>query len=289
MTHQVVGDKLGSLIWFPVDGSSCRRPHPDPEPVMSATESTPRVFLTAAWRSLLVLNYEVDRRLLDPWVPAGTELDLWQDRALVSVVGFRFLGTRLLGWPIPFHRDFDEVNLRFYVRRWHHGAWRRGVVFIREVVPKLAVACVANWVYHEHYVRRTMRHEVVLPQTSNDVGRVSYGVQEADRWLTLSVTITGDAQPLIAGSEAEFILEHYWGYTRQPDGSTQEYQVEHPSWRVWSTNNARFEGDATNLYGADFARLLRSPPCSSFVAEGSAVTVRAGRPVILSERATSTV
>ena len=37
--------------------------------------------------------------------------------AYVSLVGFRFLNTRVLGVSIPFHRDFDEVNLRFYVRR----------------------------------------------------------------------------------------------------------------------------------------------------------------------------
>lgn len=249
----------------------------------------PPVFLTAAWRWLLVLNYEVDRRLLEPWLPRGTELDLWQDRALVSLVGFQFLDTRLRGWPIPFHRQFDEVNLRFYVRRWADGDWRRGVVFLKEVVPKAAVAFVANHIYHEHYVRRTMRHELVVPPVSLNPGRVAYSLKDAGRWLTLSAEFTGDPQPLVDGSEEQFILEHYWGYTAQPDGSTQEYHVEHPPWRVWSAEHARFVGDAAGLYGAEFATVLREPPYSAFLAEGSAVTVREGRPVDLRLTARSTV
>jgi uncharacterized protein YqjF (DUF2071 family) len=81
-----------------------------------------RIFLTAEWQHLVMLNYEVDAGLLVPFVPAGTELDDWKDKIFVSLVGFLFLNTKLLGFlPIPMHSNFEEVNLRFYVRR-HTGA-----------------------------------------------------------------------------------------------------------------------------------------------------------------------
>src|SRR5688572_22928209 len=90
--------------------------------------------------------------MLAALVPHGTALDLWRGRCLVSVVGFRFLDTRVLGVPVPGHRDFDEVNLRFYVRRAHDdGALRRGVTFVREIVPRRAIALVARATYNEPY------------------------------------------------------------------------------------------------------------------------------------------
>jgi uncharacterized protein YqjF (DUF2071 family) len=89
----------------------------------------PGPFLTAEWRDLAMLNYEIDAAVLRPFVPAGTELDAWGGRTFVSVVGFRFLGTRVRGVPVPGHRDFEELNLRFYVRRVADDGPRRGVVF----------------------------------------------------------------------------------------------------------------------------------------------------------------
>src|SRR5690606_40211851 len=96
------------------------------------------------WRRLVMLNYDVDPAVLRPLVPHGVELDTWEGRYLVSVVGFQFLDTRLLGVPVPFHRDFDEINLRFYVRRRADDGWRRGVVFVKEIVPRRALAAVAR-------------------------------------------------------------------------------------------------------------------------------------------------
>src|SRR6185503_10439864 len=104
---------------------------------------------TAHWRFLMMLNYEVDPSVLHPLVPRGTELDTWHGRTYASVVGFLFLDTRVLGLAIPFHRDFEEVNLRFYVRRREAEAWRRGVVFIKEIVPRWAIATVARVAYNE--------------------------------------------------------------------------------------------------------------------------------------------
>ncbi len=235
------------------------------------------VFLTAEWRWLAMLNYVVDRRLLAPHVPAGTELDEWRGETLISLVGFRFLNTRLLGIPIPGHRDFEEVNLRFYVRRRTAEGWRRGVVFLREIVPRAAVSFVANTIYHERYVTRPMRHAIVPPDQDQPHGVVQYHWRTGASWASLRVDIAGTPESPEPGSEAEFITEHYWGYTRRRDGSTAEYGVEHPAWRVWPGRDSTFHGDVGSLYGREFTAILTGErPCSALVAEGSPIVVRRG-------------
>ena len=93
-------------------------------------------FLTAQWRHLAMLNYTIDPRSFEPLLPPGTEFDFFDRTTYVSVVGFHFLRTKVFGLGIPWHRDFEEVNLRFYVRRRGAEGWRRGVAFIRELVPR---------------------------------------------------------------------------------------------------------------------------------------------------------
>jgi uncharacterized protein len=233
-----------------------------------------RAFLTARWEALLLLNYAVPAEVLLPRVPAGTELDLWQGRALCSVVGFRFARTRLGGIPVPFHINFEEVNLRFYVKRTVNGELRRAVVFVRELVPRWAIATVARWCYNEPYLAVPMSHRVDLDEARG--GSVEYRWRHAGVPFCLSAHAHGPAQALIPGSEAEFITEHYWGYTAQRDGGTLEYRVEHPPWRVWDAADARFTGESSALYGAEFAPLLSAAPQSAFIALGSDVAVNVG-------------
>ncbi len=236
-------------------------------------------FLTAQWRHLVMLNYEVDPTFLASRVPRGTELDVWSGRAFVSLVGFRFLNTRVLGFRVPFHTNFDEVNLRFYVRHRSGHEWRRGVVFVQEIVPRTAIALVARWAYNEQYSALPMRSTIELPAESNgNCGSMSYSWKWAGHWSELAARVTGEPSPLIAGSEAEFITEHYWGYAAQRDGSTLEYRVEHPSWRVWPATSSHFDGEVASLYGPEFVSVLSSSPSSAFVADGSEIVVRQGRP-----------
>jgi hypothetical protein len=234
------------------------------------------VFLTAEWRLLAMLNYVVEPALLAPFVPAGTELDAWEDRTYLSLVGFRFLRTRVLGVPVPYHTDFDEVNLRFYVRRRAGGELRRGVVFVKEIVPRAAIAWVARKVYHENYVSLPMRHSARLPYSGRS-GEVAYAWRLGERWHEITVDIAGEPALQPPDSEAGFITEHYWGYVRQPNGGTTEYRVEHPPWRVWHGVSAALTGDVLATYGERFAPVLGIQPHSAFVAEGSAVEVRMGQ------------
>jgi uncharacterized protein YqjF (DUF2071 family) len=235
-----------------------------------------RPFLTAEWRFLAMLNFRIDPQLIAPFVPAGTELDVWRGDTLISLVGFRFLHTRVLGVPVPGHRHLPEINLRFYVRPL--GADRRAVVFLKEIVPRRAIATVARAVYNEPYVTRRMRAEA--PATLDEApGRVMYEWRHRGRWNRFGVTAAGPPAPIRDGSDEEFIGEHYWGYTRQRDGSTIEYAVEHPRWRVWPVGEVVFDVDVAGEYGPLFAEAMQGPPASAYLAEGSGV--RLGRPKLL--------
>ena len=246
-------------------------------PINTTTVSRP--FLTANWRHLAMLNYEVPPGLLRPLVPAGTELDDFNGAVVASLVGFRFLDTRVLGVPIPGHRDFDEVNLRFYVRRRaEDGVWRRGVVFVRELVPRRSIAWVARLCYNEPYSAVPMRHDLALDGAEEGTsGRISYHLQLADRWHRLEVSTLGLPLLPAAGSEAEFITEHYWGYTRQRDGGSKEYQVAHPPWLVWTSVGSVLDCDVGAVYGGGFVEWFSGGPRSAFLAEGSPVAVYPGR------------
>jgi uncharacterized protein YqjF (DUF2071 family) len=234
-----------------------------------------RTFLSAEWRDLLMLNYEVDPDLLERFVPRGTELDSFAGKTYASLVGFQFLRTRLGGFlAVPFHSNFDEVNLRFYVRRDAGGERRRGVVFVKEIVPRQLIAGVARAMYGEKYERCPMRHGVTR---NGDLISTSYEWQFRGDWCALSGTATGAPEFCGDGSLEQFITEHYWGYSSLPNGGALEYQVTHVPWRVWSSKDARFSGDGDALYGAGFGEALRGRPASAFIAEGSAVSVHWGQ------------
>jgi uncharacterized protein YqjF (DUF2071 family) len=235
-----------------------------------------KVFLRAEWRHLAMLNYEVDARLLLPFVPSGTFLDCWRGKVFVSLVGFRFLNTRVFGFlPIPMHANFDEANLRFYVRRQEGSEVRRGVVFVREIVPRRAIAFVARTFYNENYVALPMAHEI-CPADENGL-KVQYRWRTDGRWSGIELETNGNPELPGEGSEEQFITEHYWGYAAQADGGCVEYRVTHPSWKVWQVRQSAFEGDAEELYGKELAAVLQGRPDSAFLAEGSAVTVMRGR------------
>jgi uncharacterized protein YqjF (DUF2071 family) len=224
-----------------------------------------------------MLNYEIDPSVLQPLVPKGTKLDPWNDSHFVSVVGFQFLHTRVLGIPVPFHRNFEEINLRFYVRRRAGDGWRRGVVFVKEVVPRVAIAAVARWVYNENYVACPMNSRVRLPDEARGMpGSVEYSWTSRSRSNSVAAEFHGTPAYPAPGSEEEFITEHYWGYVPQRDGSSLEYRVEHPQWRVWSDARGKLDCDVKGFYGEQYHEALSQAPSSVFVAEGSEVSVFRG-------------
>jgi uncharacterized protein YqjF (DUF2071 family) len=216
-----------------------------------------------------MLNFVADPTILAPLVPSGTEIDFEKDETFLSVVGFLFLDTRLLGLPIPLHRDFEEVNLRFYVRKKSADTWRRGVVFVRELVPRRAIALVARTFYGENYVAMPMKHQIdhVGPRL-----KVEYSWRRGRKWESLKMSATGEAQSISAGSHAEFITEHYWGYTSVRAGCS-EYRVEHPRWKIWNADKFALSADVAALYGDQFVESLTAGPRSAFIADGSPIQV----------------
>lgn len=242
-----------------------------------------RKFLTAEWRDLIMANYEVDPSLLRDRAPAGTELDLNDGRCFVSLVGFMFLHTRVLGVPVPFHVNFEEVNLRFYVKRESPDETRRGVVFIKELVPRRAIAWVARTLYGEPY-------EAAIMRNNNDAGKVVYRFgklpkPEAAKFTNLlgeSMKVTrGDRIGIPAtGSHEEFIVEHYWGYTKRGPMRTDEYKVEHPKWELHATRHSKIRVNFGRWYGAEFAFLADAKPYSVLLAKGSEIAVYKGAPIL---------
>jgi len=222
-----------------------------------------------------MLNFDVDPKALLPFLPAGTELDDWQGRTFISVVGFLFLNTRIFGVAIPFHRNFEEVNLRFYVRRKSSEGWRRGVVFVKEIVPRAAIALTARGLYGENYVALRMNHGVESDGAGEKLA-VNYSWWLRGRESRIELTVQEEAEEPAEGSDAEFITEHYWGYARRRGGRTMEYRVEHPRWTIARAREARLDCDVKQLYGGPFVESLESPPASAFLANGSVVTVFKG-------------
>lgn len=234
-----------------------------------------RVFLSAEWRDLVMLNYQVDPALLREYVPSGTELDLFNGAAFISLVGFQFLRAKALGaLAFAFHSDFDEINLRFYVRRREGNECRRGVAFIREIVPKQLIAQVARLAYGENYSCYPMRHRVNTKADSK-MAEYEWGVDR--KWCKLYAQGSGIPAHPREGTLEEFITEHYWGYSAGRHGRSLEYRVSHTPWRVWTSAEAGFEGDGTSTYGQRLGSVLNRRPDSAFIAEGSPVLIYMGR------------
>lgn len=227
-------------------------------------------FLRAEWRKLAIANYTVDQSVLKKYLPAGTELDLWKGQCYVSLVGFMFVNTRLLGIKIPFHTNFEEVNLRFYVRRFDKGEWKRGVVFIKEIVPKPALSFVANTVYKENYETMPMDHSW---SEEGNQRTVQYRWKKNNVWNSISVEASLESFTLASNSETEFITEHYWGYAKVNDRKTNEYEVTHPKWDAYTVTDYSIEIDFGAVYGNEFDFLNSQEPASVMLAEGSEITV----------------
>ncbi|MGC2236260.1 MAG: DUF2071 domain-containing protein [Pyrinomonadaceae bacterium] len=232
-----------------------------------------RKFLTAKWLDLIMANYAVEPEFLREFVPGGTELDLFEGNCYVSLVAFKFFDTRVLNIKIPFHIDFLEVNLRFYVKRETENETRRGVVFIKEIVPRFAISLVARTFYGEPYETWKMR----LDESENEF---AYSWRKKGRTNRVSAEKGESLGVPAAGSHGEFIIEHYWGYTRRGALRTDEYKVEHPKWNLFEAKNPLVEVDFGFTYGEKFGFLDEEKPQSVLLAEGSEIAVYKGAKLI---------
>jgi uncharacterized protein len=230
----------------------------------------PKPFLEAEWRNLLMANYPVDPNILKPHLPCHTELDAFDGIHYVSLVGFLFANTRVMGLSFPFHGTFEEVNLRFYVRYKEAGQWKRGVVFLKEIVPRHMITFVANTIYGENYTTLPMRHS--WEDRTNGL-EVTYSWKIDKEWNYIKALAEKEPVAIKEGSIEEFITEHYWGYTFIDDTCSGSYEVQHPRWKVHKVLQHEVFCQAGKLYGASFAEAFNQAPSSVFLAEGSAISV----------------
>ena len=228
-------------------------------------------FLSARWENLIMANYAVDAAVLHPYLPNGVELDLYNNKACVSLVGFMFKRTSLFNIPIPFLGTFEEINLRFYVKRVEGDSIKRGVVFINETVPYKAVAWLANKLYKEHYMAIPTKNKIDI---SHSTKKIQYEWKINNAWNQLAVNAVAKKENMETGGIEEFIFEHYFGYTKINDHISQEYRVNHPRWQVNKVKDYTINCDFTSMYGNDFSFLSNQNPDSVILAEGSPVTVK---------------
>lgn len=233
-------------------------------------------FLTAEWNDLAMINYVVDPKILEKYVPPGTELDFFEGKCYVSFIGFMFEKVRVLGLKIPFHSDFEEVNLRFYVRRFENGTWKRGAVFISEIVPKLAISLVANTFYNEHYRTLPMKHLLEVREKSREF---IYQWKVNNNWNTIQIETQINPIEIEVDSEAEFITEHYFGYNKVSETETIEYQVTHPRWQQYEVIKNNSKIDFAGVYGKEFAFIKELEPTSVFLAVGSKISIEDKRKI----------
>tara|TARA_Y100000589_G_scaffold151967_1_gene144856 strand:- start:2045 stop:2773 length:729 start_codon:yes stop_codon:yes gene_type:complete len=236
-------------------------------------------FLKANWKNLIMINFEVSPKLLLPLVPAGTELDLWKNKAFVSIIAFLFDEVKVLGIPAFGNKKFEELNIRFYIKRFDGKNIKRGVAFVKEIVPKPLVTRVANFFFSEHYQTMKMSHEFSFTDINQKkIQNLEYVVKK-DKSYRFSARLTSKLTDLEEGSFEEFIAEHYWGYSRVNDHKTIEYRVQHPKWEIFKESDVEFKCDFEKLYGNQWEFLNLKKPHSTFVAKGSKVNV--GFPKVL--------
>ena len=235
-------------------------------------------FLTAEWNNLAMINYVIDPKILEKYVPAGTELDFFEGKCYVSFIGFLFENVKVLGLKIPFHSDFEEVNLRFYVRRFENGVWKRGAVFISEIVPKYAISFVANTFYNEHYETFPMKHSLKVNANSREF---IYEWKVKNNWNTINIQTNKNPIAIEVGSESEFITEHYFGYNKVSGTETIEYEVKHPRWQQYEVLQNSSSINFEDLYGEEFAFIKDLEPTSVFLAVGSKISIEDKRKIKL--------
>lgn len=229
-----------------------------------------KVFLRAEWKNLLIANYVCDQQILKKYLPAKTELDTFRGEHLVSLVAFQFLKTRVLGIQFPFHTNFVEVNLRFYVKYKESGEWKRGVVFVKEIVPRHIITFIANTFFNENYI--TLPTEYTIENTHPTL-KLQYRWGDGNYF---NAEANSEASEINNNSLEEFITEHYWGFARINDYKTMQYGVEHPKWKMFPLLQYRLQCNFAALYGENFSYLSHTEPHSVLLAQGSNILVRKG-------------
>lgn len=225
--------------------------------------------LTCEWRKLAFANYIVPPEILEKYLPAHTKLDYHNGNCFVSLVGFQFEDVKIAGVKVPFHTHFEEINLRFYVKRFDGTEWRKGTVFISEIADKAALSTLANAVFHENYQTLPTRQRI---KEDKDSLSVRYELEYEDEWQHFQVKSNTLATPVVKDSEADFLIHRFWGYGIHNEDETNEYKISHPDWPIYSVEEYSIAIDFSRVFGSEFNILSSATPHSVILAEGSPVS-----------------
>lgn len=228
------------------------------------------LFLKANWEDIIMANYEIDPTILLPFLPKGVELDLFNNKCYVSLVGFMFKNTKIFSIPIPKFGTFEEINLRFYVVKRENNTIKRGVVFINETIPYPIVAWVANKLYKEHYTVVPTKHTKLKTE---DTQSITFEWEVEKKWQSMAVTSSNLSESMKKDSLEQFNYEHYYGYTKVSEYKTEEYKLQHPSWKTRKVLDHKIACDFEVMYGKAFAVLNKTVPEGVFIADGSSVGI----------------
>ena len=225
--------------------------------------------LTCEWRKLAFANYIVPPEILEKYLPAYTKLDYFNGNCFVSLVGFQFQNVQIAGIKVPLHTNFEEINLRFYVKRFDGAQWKKGTVFISEIADKTALSTMANSIFHENYQTLPTKQEV---EEGDEFLKTRYSWLHDEEWQHIEVKSTTIASPMARDSEEEFLLHRLWGYGKHSEKETNEYHFSHPSWHTYGVQEFSIKVDFTRVFGSEFNILSSAIPHSVMLAEGSSVS-----------------
>lgn len=229
------------------------------------------IFLQADWNKLICANYIIDPKILEKYIPFGTILDLHQEKCYVSLVCFKYSNTQLFGIKFPFYKNFEEINLRFYVKREiSPGIWRKEAAFTQLFFPKRPLTFIANFIYKENYKTRPIKHTL----KKNEFHDVTTYYIKNKKWFHISVSYDRKLHPIVKTSSEYFFHGHLWGTAKVNSKSSTSYKIEHPEWKTYSITNWEINVDFGSLFGNDFKFLNAIKPESVMMTEGSKVTVK---------------
>ena len=226
--------------------------------------------LSAHWTNLLVVNFETTKIFLEKHLPAGTELNDWNGKYFMSLVGFQFSKTKICGILSPFYRSFPEINLRFYVKRKTKTGWQNGVVFIKEIAPAKLIGFMAGWLYNENFICLKMKSRFI---NEGDKNKIEYCWNINNEWNYLKAIVKNKPVHYPQESLEGFISSHYHGFTRITETQTKEFEVIHSPWKIYHVLSFDIKLDAEAIYGKESAPFFSHQPCSVFMMDGSETKV----------------
>ena len=224
------------------------------------------IFMTGHWEDLIMVTFEVDKAILEPYLPKDTEIDLFNGKALMSMVAFTFSKVKFFGIKVPFHQQFGQINFRFYAKSKTDDT--KGVVFIKEFAPKPLIASVANLCYNEPYFYKSIRRNKTLKQGRINM-KYSYGN------LKIKASAKEKTGKLNPNTLKHFVVDRYIAYIKSYSGKTVQYKINHRPWELYDATSVTIENDILSLLPKKFkqAKLL-----STCFVDGSFITVEKGLP-----------